>query len=168
VSTDGTVDSTFALPMPPGVNFTNILWAPFFVQKCFAKLFSNYSMAWHFFDEMIFAQKLLVKCWCNWLQKGETPGHPQGGYPTQGLAAGSPDPGDIGPWWTESDQQNWSYARTIGYFTLQGNFYFLSFKNTGLNFTNVLRTAFARPDPKSVKRCWRLNCIIYTFGIYKC
>jgi len=37
----------------------------------------------------------------------------------------------------------------------------------GLNFINVLCTAFAWADPKSVKRYWWHNCIFYAFGIYK-
>jgi len=38
---------------------------------------------------------------------------------------------------------------------------------SGLNFINVLRTAFTLVDPKSVKRHWWLNCILYAFGIYE-
>jgi len=38
---------------------------------------------------------------------------------------------------------------------------------TGVNFINVLRTAFTLVDPESVKRYWRLNCIFCAFGIYK-
>jgi len=40
----------------------------FFVQKCFAQLFSNYSLALYFFGTKISAQKLLVKCWWHWHQ----------------------------------------------------------------------------------------------------
>ncbi len=40
----------------------------FFVQKCFAKLFSNYSFALLPFSKIMLAQKLLVKCYWNWLQ----------------------------------------------------------------------------------------------------
>ncbi len=36
----------------------------------------------------------------------------------------------------------------------------------GLNFINILCTAFTLADPKSIKRCWLLNCIFYTFGSY--
>jgi len=36
----------------------------------------------------------------------------------------------------------------------------------GVNFINLLRTAFTHADPKSVKRYWWLNCIFYAFGIY--
>ncbi len=50
-----------------GVNFINILGATFFVQKCFAQFFSNYSLAWWLFGKRKSAQKLLVKCWWNWL-----------------------------------------------------------------------------------------------------
>jgi len=45
----------------------------FFVRKCFAQLFSDYSLALYFFGETILAQKLLVKCWWNWLQSGNMP-----------------------------------------------------------------------------------------------
>jgi len=38
---------------------------------------------------------------------------------------------------------------------------------TGLNFINVLRTAFTLPDPKSIKIYLWLNCIFYAFGIYE-
>jgi len=37
----------------------------------------------------------------------------------------------------------------------------------GLNFINVLCTAFTLVDPKSVKRHWWLNCIFYAFWIYE-
>ncbi len=37
----------------------------------------------------------------------------------------------------------------------------------GLNFINVLRTAFTLADPEGIKRYWWLNCIFYTFGIYE-
>ncbi len=40
----------------------------FFVWKCFAKLLSNYNVAWKFFGKRISAQKLVAKCWWNWLQ----------------------------------------------------------------------------------------------------
>ncbi len=39
-----------------------------FEWKCFAQLFSNFSLALLFFGERILAQKLRVKCWWNWLQ----------------------------------------------------------------------------------------------------
>jgi len=38
---------------------------------------------------------------------------------------------------------------------------------SGLNFINVLRTAFTLTDPESVKRYLWLNCIFYAFGIYE-
>jgi len=38
--------------------FTN----DFFVQKCFAQLLSNYSLALNFFGKKMSAQKLLIKC----------------------------------------------------------------------------------------------------------
>jgi len=34
----------------------------------------------------------------------------------------------------------------------------------GLNFINVLHTAFTHVDPKSVKRCWRLDCVLTLWG----
>jgi len=40
----------------------------FFVQKCFAQLFSSYSLALYFFGKRKSAKKLLIKCWWNWLQ----------------------------------------------------------------------------------------------------
>ncbi len=40
----------------------------FCAQKCFAQLSSSYSLALYFFGAKILAQKLLVKCWWNWLQ----------------------------------------------------------------------------------------------------
>jgi len=39
----------------------------FFTWKCFSKLFFSYSLALQFFGAKILAQKLLVKCWWNWL-----------------------------------------------------------------------------------------------------
>jgi len=44
-----------------------------FVQNCFSKLFYNYSLALWFFGERILAQKLLVKCWWNWLEVSFSP-----------------------------------------------------------------------------------------------
>jgi len=38
----------------------------FFIQKCLAQLYSSYSLALKFFR--ISTQKLLVKCWWNWLK----------------------------------------------------------------------------------------------------
>ncbi len=38
----------------------------------------------------------------------------------------------------------------------------------GLNFINVLLTAFMHAEPKSAKWYWWLNCIFYAFGIYEC
>jgi len=35
----------------------------------------------------------------------------------------------------------------------------------GLNFINILRTAFTRVDPKSVKRYWWLDCLFYAFEL---
>jgi len=45
-----------------GVNFINVLRAPFFVQKYFVQLFSRHSLASKFFGAKILAQKLLTKC----------------------------------------------------------------------------------------------------------
>jgi len=39
----------------------------FFIPKCFLQL-SNFSLALQFSVERLLAQKLLVKCWLNWLQ----------------------------------------------------------------------------------------------------
>jgi len=38
---------------------------------------------------------------------------------------------------------------------------------SGVNFINVLCTAFTLIDPESVKRYWWLNCIFCAFGIYE-
>jgi len=40
----------------------------FFTRKCFAQLFSNYSLALWLFGKRISVKKLLVTCWWNWLQ----------------------------------------------------------------------------------------------------
>jgi len=48
--------------------FHQLFMNNFFVQKCFTKLFSPSSLGLKFFGKMILAQKLLVKCWWNWLQ----------------------------------------------------------------------------------------------------
>ncbi len=46
--------------------------------------------------------------------------------------------------------------------------YKLLVKSTpGVNFTNVLRTAFAHVDPKSVKNTVKLSVSFYSFGIYE-
>ncbi len=38
---------------------------------------------------------------------------------------------------------------------------------SGVNFINVLHTAFTLVDPESVKRYWWLNYIFWAFGIYE-
>jgi len=39
-------------------------------KKCFVRLFSTYSLAMYFFPQKnIVAQKLIIKCWWNWLQQ---------------------------------------------------------------------------------------------------
>ncbi len=40
----------------------------FLYKKCYALLFSWYSLALNFFGKRILAQIMLVKCWWNWLQ----------------------------------------------------------------------------------------------------
>jgi len=35
----------------------------------------------------------------------------------------------------------------------------------GVNFINILPTAFAPADPESAKRYWRLDCLFYAFGL---
>ena len=57
------------VPSPLGVNFTNILQAAFFVQKSFEQLFCSYSIGLYFFGKRKLAQKLLLKCWWNWLYR---------------------------------------------------------------------------------------------------
>ncbi len=47
-------------------------------------------------------------------------------------------------------------------------FHFHQCPTPGVNFINILRTAFVLVDPKGVKRYWWLNYIFYAFGIYKC
>jgi hypothetical protein len=48
--------------LPPGVNFTNILRAPFSYESFFAQLLCAYNLGLYFFGERILAQKLLIKC----------------------------------------------------------------------------------------------------------
>jgi hypothetical protein len=43
----------------------------FFVQKCFAQLFSTYILALYFFGKRILAQKMHVKCWWNGLKESK-------------------------------------------------------------------------------------------------
>jgi hypothetical protein len=38
------------------------------------------------------------------------------------------------------------------------------FATPGVNFTNILRTAFAHVDPKSVKRYWGFDWILTLLG----
>jgi len=44
------------------------------------------------------------------------------------------------------------------------NFLFDNFKKPGINFINVLRTAFTRVDPKRVKRHWQLDWVLTLWG----
>jgi len=44
----------------------------FFIPKCFAQRFSSNSLTLYFFGARISAQKLLIKCWWNWLQNCKT------------------------------------------------------------------------------------------------
>jgi len=48
-----------------GVKFHQYFTSSFFIQKCFAKLFSNCSLALLIFGEIILVKKLLIKCWWN-------------------------------------------------------------------------------------------------------
>jgi len=41
-------------------------------------------------------------------------------------------------------------------------------RSSGVNFINVLPTAFMLVDPESAKNYWWLNCIFCAFGIYEC
>ncbi len=50
------------------VSISSTFYVRLFVQKCFAQLLSNYSLALWLFGARISMQKLLVKCWWNWLQ----------------------------------------------------------------------------------------------------
>ncbi len=52
----------------PGVNFINLLRAPFLYQSVYTQLLSSYSLALYFYGSKTLAQKLLIKCWWTWLQ----------------------------------------------------------------------------------------------------
>ena len=49
--------------MLSGLNFTNILRAAFYVQKCFSQLLYAYSLSLYSFGNKKLAQKLIVKSW---------------------------------------------------------------------------------------------------------
>jgi len=55
-------------------------------------------------------------------------------------------------------------CRTDLELTEVGSFDFYSVAKTGVNFINVLRTAFTLVDPKSVKRNWQLDWILTLLG----
>jgi len=57
------------MTLTTGVNFSNGV----FILKCFAKLFSNYSLAFYFFGKMKSVQNLLVKCYLNWAKVSISP-----------------------------------------------------------------------------------------------
>jgi len=52
----------------PGVNFTNILLTTFLLKSVLHSFSLMTVWLCNFFFKRIFAQKLLVKCWWNWLQ----------------------------------------------------------------------------------------------------
>jgi len=52
----------------PGVNFINNLSAPFFIWKYFFATFLYLDFGFEIFVKRILAQKLVVKCWWNWLK----------------------------------------------------------------------------------------------------
>ena len=54
--------------LPPGVNYTNILWATFWYKNLLSSFFCTYLLGLYFFVKRILAQKLLVKNWWNWPQ----------------------------------------------------------------------------------------------------
>ncbi len=62
-----TVVFLLGLHLTRQVSISSTFYEQLFVQKCFAQLFSNYSLALWLFGQRISAQKLLVKCWWNWL-----------------------------------------------------------------------------------------------------
>jgi hypothetical protein len=57
-----------SVKLTPGVNFTNISCAAFFVGKFCTKLFCAYILVLNFFGARKLTQKMLFKCWWNWLQ----------------------------------------------------------------------------------------------------
>jgi len=61
------------MKLKPGVNLTNLLQAALFGWKCFLKLFSIHSFVFLLLREIILVQKLIVKCWWNWLQVSISP-----------------------------------------------------------------------------------------------
>ncbi len=63
-----TVKSKHLHSIASGVIFIKHFTHAFFVRKCFAQVFSNYSLVLGLFSEKMSAQKVLVECWCNWLQ----------------------------------------------------------------------------------------------------
>ena len=50
------------------VSISSLFYTAFFAWKCFTQLFSTYILVLYYFGEKILAQKLLMKCWWNWLQ----------------------------------------------------------------------------------------------------
>ncbi len=49
------------------INITNILRAPFCIQKCYSQLFCTYSLCWYFLVNKGNWQKAARKKWLNWL-----------------------------------------------------------------------------------------------------
>ncbi len=49
------------------LNFTNILWVTF-VQKLYEQLFCSFILGLYFFLNNKLVEKLLLKCWWNWLK----------------------------------------------------------------------------------------------------
>jgi len=76
--------------IPFRCHFHQNFMSSFFIQKCLAQFISNYILAFLISCHKNIVQKLLVKCWWNWLQVGLTSA-PSGRQPTCGGSLISPN-----------------------------------------------------------------------------
>ncbi len=142
--------------LTPVVNFINIVLAlVYFVQKGFKQLFSSYILALQFFTTKILAKKICIKCWWNWHLLGSHCG------------CGGQFFCKIEPVTWGASEKSTSGRLLRGSVTrstekiMKGLFPELS----GVNFINVLHSAFTLVDPESIKNTVNSSVTFYAFSI---
>jgi len=101
---------------------------------------------------MKYVKNLITKCWRNWLQLSISPPFISSFFVQKCFM-----------------QLLYNYSLALQFFCIsklgKKPVCEMSVKlTTGLNFINVLLTAFTLIDPKSIKRHWWLNCIFTLLG----
>ncbi len=65
--------SLLIIQLHPGFQFHQHFMSSFFIRKLYVKFFCTWNLASYFFGARKFAEKLLFKCWWNWLHMSISP-----------------------------------------------------------------------------------------------